>query len=168
MSSHKETRSGIRCRQAQRLFPAVAAGHASPADSQRVNQHVQSCGKCEDEYRLAELSLVAMNGAAAAEPILPDSYFFKSLRARIERGPDIRPVESGDESWAAALLMTARQLLPALAVLLLLIIGATMFWNTTHRTEIAARQDAYELQEPRPDDSLESLVAAEEDRRYGR
>jgi hypothetical protein len=122
------------------------------------------------EYRLAVLSLAALNGAAASEPIHPDSYFFKSLRARIERGPDNRWVESGDESWAAVLLMTARQLLPAMAVLLLLIIGATMFWSSTHRREITARQDAYELPEPRPDDSLslESLVAAEEDRRYGR
>jgi hypothetical protein len=120
------------------------------------------------EYRLAVLSLAALNGAAASEPIHPDSYFFKSLRARIERGPDNRWVESGDESWAAVLLMTARQLLPAMAVLLLLIIGATLFWNSTHRPGITARQDAYELQEPRPDDSLESLVAAEEERRYGR
>jgi len=55
--------------------------------------------------------------------------FFKALRARIARGPEFSPSRRTDESWAAALLVTARQLLPAMAVLLLLMVGATLFWR---------------------------------------
>ena len=61
-------RSSMRCREARRLFPAVAAGFANSSDAERANSHAETCTKCEMELRFASLSLAAMNGAAADEP----------------------------------------------------------------------------------------------------
>jgi hypothetical protein len=145
----------------------VLSGSVGIPDAQLVNRHIDQCAKCELEYRIAALSRATLNAAATSEQIAPDDRFFKLLRARIERGPS-EPVHSGpEESWATTLLVTARQLFPAMALLLLLIIGATLAWNASHKQEPNPRQESYELQEPRPDDSLESIVAMEE-RRNGK
>ena len=76
------------------------------------------------------------------------------------------------ESWATALLATARQLIPVMAVLLLLIIGATYMWSAevaqgTDRVALRPRErvmfsDMYDYPAPTRDDVLETLVAAEE------
>jgi len=132
-------------------------------------RHLESCAGCELEYRLFALSSQALNLAACPERIEPDREFFKGLRARIARGPDgLAGIEPREERWASALLATARQLIPAMAILLLLIIGATLMWNSGHPRQQANRQtEAYEIQEPSPDDVLDS-VAAVEDKRDGR
>jgi hypothetical protein len=116
----------------------------------------------------------------ASESILPDKEFFVALRARIARGP-LEPAiaadrANGDESWSAALLLTARQLIPAMAMLLALIIGATFVWNDGAQTsgEYALRPsdvlvlgDQFGVAEATTDDVLETLVALE-DRENGR
>jgi hypothetical protein len=69
------------------------------------------------------------------------------------------------------LLLTARQLIPAMAVLLLLIVGATLLWNQapadTNQAAVRPRErvvfsDMYDYPAPTRDDVLETLVAAEE------
>ena len=114
--------------------------------------------------------------AAAAEVITPGEDFFKALRARIARGPERAAIERVDESWAAALLLTARQLIPAMAMLLLIIIGATLVSNIpesasnkrpTASNQIPRRErivfnDVYDVPAPTADDVLETLVAVEE------
>jgi hypothetical protein len=117
-----------------------------------------------------------MDKAAAAEAIVPGEDFFKSLRARIARGPERVNVERVDESWATALLLTSRQLIPVMAVLLLIIIGATLAWNMPESTsnewptasnQIPRRErivfpDVYDVPAATADDVLETLVAVEE------
>jgi hypothetical protein len=156
----------ISCRQARRLLPMLVKGSSPIADINVLRQHIGECADCGREYRILALSRATLDAAASNEQIVPDTAFFKGLRARIERG-EHAPHISADESWAAALFLTARQLVPAMALLLLLIIGATLLWNMSHRQDLTARQESYELQEPRPDDSLESIVALEE-RRNGK
>ncbi|HMG33073.1 MAG TPA: hypothetical protein VKM94_03970 [Blastocatellia bacterium] len=167
----------IGCRQVRKLFPEILAGPKTdgtglvthdPADGiASALRHLESCSTCDLEYRLFGLSRATLNAAACPEDIEPDREFFKALRARIARGPAGVTVEPRDEWWTAALL-AARQLIPAMTVLLLLIIGATLLWNSGHpRQQVAARQEAYEIQEPSPDDVLDS-VAAVEDRKDGR
>src|ERR1041385_6580627 len=121
----------IACRQARKTFPALIE---QTADSRVVSirqpltvteraaaeRHLQTCERCAFEYRLLELSHCAMNAAAAPEPVVPDEDFFRGLRARIARGEAPVSLERPDESWAAALLLTARQMIPAMAMLLLL------------------------------------------------
>ena len=70
------------------------------------------------------------------------------------------------------MLVTARQLLPAMAVLLLLMVGATLFWRqppTLETSQAAVRprervvfSDMYDYPAPTRDDVLETLVAIEE------
>jgi hypothetical protein len=80
-------------------------------------------------------------------------------------------VHSPDESWVAALSLMARQLIPAMAMLLILVIGATLFLNSATRggsnialgpSERVLFNDIYDYPEPTPDDVLETLVAVEE------
>src|SRR5262249_25942377 len=154
-----------------RLFPDMLAGRRGVAADAAAGEgagregaaraaldapewrHLESCAHCELEYRLFSLSRDAMNLAACPDLVEPDRDFFKTLRARMARGPEVVGIEPREERWAAALLATARQLIPVMAFLLLLIIGATLMWNSGHPREQANRQqEAYEIQEPSPDD----------------
>lgn len=138
-----------------------------------IEQHLQACKRCATEYRLLALSRATLDAAAAAEPVTPDADFFRGLRARLARGQSPAPVGRADESWAAALLVTARQLIPAMAMLLLLIIGATVLWNSgpskvkgqTPMVSQTVRRDRIDLiDDPAPiaEDVLDTLVAVEE------
>src|SRR4029079_3040968 len=103
-----------------------------PGEQGALASHLYGCDRCTREYRLYTLGRTALDAAGASESITPDREFFVALRARIMRGPIAPPAMirgNADESWAAALLLTARQLLPAMAMLLALIIGATVIWN---------------------------------------
>ena len=175
----------IVCRQARKSFPALIENdrvvpireRLSVTERAATQRHLQTCERCAGEYRLFALSRAAMDQAAAAEAVIPGEDFFKALRARIIRGPEHANVERVDESWAAALLLTARQLIPAMAMLLLVIIGATLVWNLSEsspnskkptasnqipRRERIVFNDVYDVPAPTADDVLETLVAVEE------
>ena len=169
----------IGCRETRKRFAALdgrSVGSRSLSVTERAvtNHHLQTCSGCAIEYRLFELQRTALD-AASAEPITPDEDFFRALRARIARGPALGPVRRPDESWAAALLITARQLVPAMAILLLLMVGATLIWNQplpdknqiTSQAAVRPRDrvvfsDIYDYPAPTADDVLETLVAVEE------
>lgn len=170
----------ISCRQARKRFTAqdehdAATESLSVTERAAFRRHVQTCSRCALEYRLFTLQRATLDAAAVPEPITPDENFFKGLRARIARGPLPASSRAQDESWAAALLITARQLIPAMAVLLLLMIGATVLWNqqpaevnqVTNQAAVRPRErvifpDIYDYPEPTRDDVLETLVAVEE------
>jgi len=169
----------IVCRQARKRFAALdedtaASTNMSVTERAATNRHVQTCSRCALEYRLFVLQKAALDAAAATEAITPDEDFFRALRARIARGPALSTSRPPDESWAAALLVTARQLVPAMAVLLLLMVGATLLWNqppetsqVTNQAAVRPRErvvfpDMYDYPEPTRDDVLETLVAVEE------
>ena len=174
----------IVCRQARKRFAALDEGNAaamsmSVTERAATNRHVQTCSRCALEYRLFALQRATLD-AAAAEPIAPDEDFFKALRARmrwyLRLQPALAPLSSRpfDElsPRLAALLVTARQLLPAMAVLLLLMVGATLFWRqppTLETSQAAVRprervvfSDMYDYPAPTRDDVLETLVTIEE------
>ena len=169
----------IRCRVARGRFPALLAAEDTPAVSSRyglgateraaAERHLQTCEGCAMEYRLLALSRAVMDAAAAVEPVAPDEDFFKAVRARIRRGEASTALtERPNESWAAALLMTARQLIPVMALLLLLIIGATFLWSSASQKDATALQGKNTLprlfDDPAPsaDDALDSFMAVEE------
>ena len=162
---HKHTTIG--CREARSRFAALIEG----SEADLAEQHVENCSGCALEFRLFSLQRATLNAAAAPEPIVPGEDFFKALRARIARGPELSPRRRDDESWAGALLLTARQLIPAMAVLLLLIVGATLLWNQapsdTNQAAVRPRErvvfsDIYDYPAPTRDDVLETLVVIEE------
>jgi hypothetical protein len=164
------------CRQARKRFGALNEGAAgterlSVGERAAIEHHLGTCSKCDLEYRIFLLQRATLDAAAAPEPITPDEDFFRAVRARIARGPELSPLKPADESWAAALFMTARQLIPAMALLLLMMIGATLLWNQpapeTSQAAVRPRErvvfpDMYDYPAPTRDDVLETLVAVEE------
>ena len=168
--------NSVRCRKVRARFWALAdrdAGRLGTTERTTLNSHLDGCVRCAGEYRLYTLGRTALDAAGSNEPTIPDNEFFIALRARIARGPAEAPAAnraSNDESWAAALLLTARQLLPAMAMLLALIIGATFIWSRSAQNQgVAALApserivlgDIYEYP-PTTDDVLETLVTVED------
>jgi len=165
------------CRQTRKRFPEFDERARSPetmrADERTaIEQHLHDCRKCEREYQIFALTRATLDAAANTEQVIADETFFRSLRARINRGPAESKWQPAEESWASALMLTARQLIPAMAMLLLLIIGATYVWSAEMvpgSDQVALRprervmfSDMYEYPAPTRDDVLETLVAAEE------
>ena len=172
MSNEHNTQSDIGCRQTRKRFALLVEHHAGGESSiDEAKRHLEKCSRCRLEYRLFSLQRATLDAAAAPEPVVPDEDFFKAVRARIARGPELYQMRRNDESWASALLLTARQLIPAMAVLLLLIVGATLLWNQApsdaNQAAVRPRErvvfsDIYDYPAPTRDDVLETLVAAEE------
>ncbi len=179
MNKRMYRKARVNCRQARKQFRrldergAIAGAREQLSAQERaaLERHIQACAGCASEYRLYALGLAALNLVAAPEPVRPDEGFFKALRARIARGPEtISPPQQQDESWAGALLVIARQMIPAMALLLILIVGATVLWNSSSKlnkpssASQAARstERVNDFPEPTPDDVFESVVAVEE------
>jgi hypothetical protein len=133
--------------------------------------HLIDCARCARDYRIFLLSRTVLDAAGLKESIELDKTYFAALRAKIARGPETgRTSEAGDESWAVVLLLASRQLIPAMGMLLLLILGATLLLDprSTGNGGSAVRPsdrvmlgDLYEYR-PTPDDVLETLVAVED------
>jgi len=176
MTTKLGVQKNLVCREAQKRFAALEgrsfdAVTMGVSDKAATEHHLQICLRCALEYRLFKLQSAVLDAAATPEPITPDEQFFRAVRARIARGPEVSQARPADESWAAALLLTARQLFPAMAVLLLLIVGATLLWNQprpeTSQAAVRPRErvvfsDMYDYPAPTRDDVLETLVAVEE------
>jgi hypothetical protein len=137
-----------------------------------LESHLGNCRSCSLERRTLTLYHAALDAAGSRERIEPGPEFFKALRARIERGPESLFARQ-EESWTAALFVTARQLIPAMAMLLALIIGATLLWSsappraasaqaTVRPSERVMFNNFYDYPEPTAEDVLETLVAVEE------
>ena len=180
----------IVCRVAKKRFAALAEQTESTrivpireglsvTERAATERHLQTCKRCANEYRLFALGRMTLDAAASRQVVEPGDDFFKALRARIARGEEPAR-ERADESWAAALLLTARQMIPAMAMLLLLIIGATLLWNSAPskwnsspssgaqmadgvpRRDRIVFNDMYDYPAPTAEDVLETLVAVEE------
>ena len=179
MSQKMARQETLTCRAARKRLPGLLAFRAarvvpirqalSAAERAATEQHLDACARCATQYRILSLSRAAMDAAAASEPFAPDESFFKAVRARVHRGEASEAsVERADESWAAALLITARQLIPAMALLLLLIIGATFLWNSAApkgKQTLEGRNHwprLYDDPAPSDDDALDSVLVVEE------
>jgi hypothetical protein len=159
------------CRQTRKHFTALDNHSLTISERAAAEHHLADCSRCALEFRLFGLQRATLDAAASAEPVVPDEHFFKGLRARIARGIETAPLRLPDESWTSALLLTAKQLIPAMAVLLLLMAGATLFWGEAQsgvdRAALRPRErvvfgDMYDYPAPTRDDVLETLVALEE------
>jgi hypothetical protein len=137
-----------------------------------LESHLGSCRGCSLEHKTMTLYRTALDAAGSRERVEPGPEFFKAMRARIERGPESLLARQ-EESWTAALFVSARQLIPAMAMLLALIIGATLLWSsapprgasaqaTMRPSERVMFNSFYDYPEPTADDVLETLVAVEE------
>ncbi len=174
MKYGKNEKTKVSCRDARRLFVPMARRDVDLSLRVLFDQHIESCARCARDYRFTRLSRAVLESAAVAEPVRPGSDFFVALRARIERGATdgARAQHPGaDDGWAAVLMLTARQLIPVMALLLLIIIGATFVWgrSTGNASQVATIprervlfSDMYDYPEPTSDDVLQTLVTLEE------
>jgi hypothetical protein len=177
MSQKRGNETTIACRVARRRFTALLASAKdarvvpirqalSLSERDATERHLQTCQGCATDFRLLALSRAAMDAAAASAPMTPGEDFFKAVRARLHRGE--APTARVDESWAAVLLITARQLIPVMALLLLLIISATFLWSRVLPKPNPALQGRaalprlYDDPAPSADEALDNFMAIEE------
>jgi anti-sigma factor RsiW len=175
MSTQKEKDRKIGCKEARQHFTylienqskALQGDGLAARDSAALESHLQDCRRCNEEYRVLSLTQLTLRLAASPEIIEPNKEFFVALKARIARGPEVSAPQrsQAEESWSATLWLTARQMMPALAMLLLLIIGATVLWSQSPATEKGSDTQAVELQTKvrglTASDMLDSIVSEE-------
>lgn len=114
MNKPTDAKALMTCREARRRFAAFMRAERAGGRPSPVGLHLESCGRCAREYRVFALTRAALDLAAAPAPVRPDEDFFTALRARLARGPEVIPAPvaaTAGDSWAAAILLTARQLL---------------------------------------------------------
>jgi len=125
------------------------------------------CARCQAEARIDRFYRFILAGdreAGATEA--PDETWFKGLRARIER--EITAVSgSPEDSFARVVSLVARQMVPVMVALVLLIVGATLFWNArpgqgTGSTDPVLMNQVVEYPQPTTDDVLGTLLAVED------
>jgi hypothetical protein len=154
-----------RIRALQSPGPQGASGAAVESD---LTAHLARCGKCESEARIARFyQLVLLGGATAGMATdAPDSSWFRGLRARIER-EELASPQVAQESFARTMSQVARQMAPVMIVLVLLIVGATLFWRGVPDQTVASNDpvlmnQVVEYPQPTTDDVLGTLMAVED------
>lgn len=158
------------CRAVRGKFDLLAGVQAGDeASRQAVERHIADCSRCAVEFRLFALERAVLDAAASDQAVTPEDGFYRALRARIARGPRTAPESSATLVW-----VTARQLIPAMTMLLMLIVGATLLWGTSNGQQSVQQNawippsdrlllnDVYDYPAPTTDDVLETLVAVEE------
>jgi hypothetical protein len=160
----KETKPG--CREVRQSFAGILKNQSEDAFKvhrlETFKLHLNDCKGCAREYQLFSLGRTALDLAASPEVIEPGNEFFVGLRARIARGNEVSatPRNNAEEPWTTALLITARQLMPALAMLLLIILGTTLLWQQPAGFDNNG-EATYKVRGLTTGDMLDSIVAAE-------
>ncbi len=162
------------CRKSRKMFSVLTENHPANEITNEAHKaaqlHLEGCARCAEDFRVFSLSQTVLELAASPEIIEPDKEFFVALRARIARGQDNLTIvqTTGDDSWTAVLWLTARQMLPAMALLLLLMIGATLLWSQPAPAE-RGNTARIDVTEPTADDVIDStFIVAEERLQHGK
>jgi hypothetical protein len=161
------------CRGIRERLPDIVRarlGSGQPAgkgESFAVDSHLVKCPSCAEEYRMLALEFILLESSGAT--IVPDETFFAALRGRIAQEAVAMSATQPDEYWLGLVWITARQMIPAMAALLLLIFGASLMWARNSEPIQNIRpgdrvlfNEAYEYPQPTSDDVLETLVAIED------
>jgi hypothetical protein len=165
MSSENKNETKLSCREVKRRFALQQKNQSEGAsignEREALQFHLSNCNTCAKEHRLLSLTRTVLDLAASPEFIEPNKEFFVALKARIARGTEIPVVvrNNAEESWSA-LWLTARQLMPALAMILLVIIGATLLWQQPVSSETTVEAQ-YKVRGLTTGDMLDRIVAEE-------
>jgi hypothetical protein len=130
-----------------------------------LTAHLEGCVRCEAEARIARFyRLVVSGGGVATEE--PDTAWYRGLRARIEREDAANP-QMVQETFARTVSLVARQMAPVMIAMVLLIVGATLFWRSvpsqqSASTDAVLMNQVVEYPQPTTDDVLGNLLAVED------
>jgi hypothetical protein len=96
---------------------------------------------------------------------IPDDAWFRGLRARIERENSPR-FKGSEDSFAGIVSLVARQMVPVMLALVLLIVGATLIWSRAPLDQVkndpVLMNQVVEYPQPTTDDVLGTLLAVED------
>jgi hypothetical protein len=165
MSSQNEKETKLNCKEVKQHFAIrlknQSEGSFTTSEREAFKLHLSHCSHCAEEYRLLSLTRTVLDLTASPEIIEPNKEFFIALKARIARGNEIPAIvrSNVEESWLA-LWVTARQLMPALAMILLVILGVTLLWQQPASHEGNAEAQ-YKVRGLTTGDMLDRIVAEE-------
>jgi hypothetical protein len=161
----------LTCRQARKLIRGQGWFHpqsAIPEDSDsRLRSHLSRCARCEGEARVQRLYRVILTGdsGTVGTAYAPDAAWFRGLSARIERENSPKSL-APEDSFAAIVSLVARQMVPVMVALILLIVGATLFWTRAPVGQVnnypVLMNQVVEYPQPTSDDVLGTLLAVED------
>jgi len=158
----------LNCRLARKLIRArgTVQSQGAAGDDSRLRAHLTRCTRCEAEARINQLYRFILGGDSgdATEP--PDAIWFRGLRARIER-EDWHNSNVVEDSFARTVSVVAQQMVPVMVTLVLLIVGATLFWTgrpdqRVGSTDPVLMNQVVEYPQPTTDDVLGTLLAVED------
>jgi hypothetical protein len=137
-----------------------------------LEQHLALCLDCAREYRIFSLGRAVVGLSGTSEQIQPDKEWFASLKAKVARQADLARQRSGIEiSFPLLVWITAKQLIPIMAAMVAIILGASLLWrNSPRQPELSAARasdrfvfnEVYEYPQPTTDDVIQTLVAVED------
>jgi hypothetical protein len=162
----------LTCRQARKQIRAQGRlrpqGGIAETGDLGLTAHLSHCDRCEAEARINRLyrAIVCGDARPAGAEDVPDATWFRGLMARIEREGLPSP-QVAEDSFAGIVWLAARQMVPAMVALVLLIVGATLFWNRAPNIQPGTNDpvlmnQVVEYPQPTSDDVLGTLLAVED------
>jgi len=156
----------------RRLSPG-AKGVTPGGREDLIERHISECPACEREYRIFSLGRTVMELTGSSQPIIPDKEWFVAVKAATARLSDSRRFRVlTEESWPGLVWLTAKQLIPIMAAVVVIILGASLFWRNSpipqDRSGVMVNDrfvlsgQVYEYPQPTRDDVIETLVAVED------
>jgi hypothetical protein len=115
----------MNCKHCQSVFPDLLLDPGAPSNA-AARSHVESCAECKREFQSLEATFALLDAWKAPEP---SPYFDQKLAVRLREEQELAPA-GWFERWKSRLLFnTGRQLRPALAgaLALVLLVGGGTF-----------------------------------------
>lgn len=166
----------MKCREAQKAFVVLDRTRQSESDSrdllvEQVERHLSECGDCATEYRIQRLGKAVLRLAGAEPAQGPDREWFAVLKAKIAQQSDaVAPRVASEDSLPGLVWITAKQLIPIMTAVMVIILGVSLFWRTTVAPQDTGQASdrflfspqVYEYPQPTRDDVIDTLVAVED------
>ncbi len=126
----------MNCREVKRRLEREGSGAMSPVERQALARHLEVCGRCGEAATVAGLSSALLG--ALREEIAPDPTFYARLRARMAEG-----AASHSETTLLQIFGFARRLVPAMALGVLLLAGASISLTGPRSPQAAPERGIY-------------------------
>jgi hypothetical protein len=115
----------MNCKHCQSVFPDLLLDPGAPSNA-AARSHVESCAECKREFQSLEATFALLDAWKAPEP---SPYFDQKLAVRLREEQELAPAGWFERLKSRLLFNTGRQLRPALAgaLALVLLVGGGTF-----------------------------------------